>query len=111
MNKARRKSLHDIIKLLCSIQMKSDQNSNDIMSALDNAYDRIESIYSDEENYMENMPENLQCGYRYEKAEEACVNLENAMDSVDEAKENVDNNEELMSCIESAIGYLNNATA
>lgn len=45
----------------------------------------LESVKDEEEEYMENIPENLQSSERYEKAENAVDNLDSALDSLDEA--------------------------
>lgn len=65
MNKDRRKSISDNIKLLENIKSK------------------LEDILSDEEMYFDNMPENLQGSIRGEESE-------NAIDALNEAIENLD---------------------
>ena len=64
---------------------------------LDEIYDssedikyKLESILADEENYRDNIPENLQGSERYETADEACDALSNAVDSVDEIFEYIE---------------------
>ena len=66
MNKARRKEIEDIIADLYILQ------------------DRIESVKDEEEEYLYNIPENLQSSERYEKAEESVDNLDSAYDMIDE---------------------------
>lgn len=44
----------------------------------------IEEIKDQEEEYRDNIPENLQGSERYEKAEAACDNLESALDALGE---------------------------
>ena len=61
MNKARRKSIQDV----------ADQ-----LEALKSA---LEEIQGEEEEYRDNIPENLQASERYEKANEACDTLSEAM--------------------------------
>lgn len=75
MNKVRRKNLQSI----------ADQ--------LEYLKTQIEDICSDEEEYRDNIPENMQGSERYEKADTACDNLSDA----------VDNLEEVIYSIESAI--------
>lgn len=75
MNKVRRKNLQSI----------ADQ--------LEYLKSQIEDICSDEEEYRDNIPDNMQESERYEKANEACDNLSEA----------VDNLEEVISSIEAAI--------
>jgi hypothetical protein len=42
---------------------------------------------AEEEEYRDNMPENLQGSERYETADTACDNLQSAIDSLEEAFE------------------------
>ena len=51
----------------------------------------IETIKSDEEEYMDNMPENLQGSSRYSDAEEACSCLEEAISDIESAIDNLNN--------------------
>ncbi len=66
MNKIRRKSLRDII----------DQ--------LEELRDALDTLKEEEEEYRDNIPENMQGSERYEIAEAACDNLDSAVDSLDE---------------------------
>ena len=59
--------------------------------------DRIESLKSDletlleeENDYLDNIPENMQGGERYEKAENAVSSLENAVSSLEEAMDDIE---------------------
>lgn len=45
----------------------------------------LEELRDEEQEYMYNMPENLQCSERYEMAEEAVDNLDSAIGSLEEA--------------------------
>ena len=56
-----------------------------LIDELDDLKARIESVQSDEQDYFDNMPENLQSSERGEMAEEAIGNLDSALDSLDEA--------------------------
>lgn len=76
MNKARRKELADIITELNRIQDKEDLYC--CINTLDN-------IKDDEQNYYDNIPENLQYSQRAEDSEEAIENLEDALDLLNEA--------------------------
>ena len=67
MNKARRKTLAEI----------ADQPE-----ALKG---ELESALSEEEEYRDNIPENLQGGGRYERADEACGNLAEAVSQLEDA--------------------------
>lgn len=66
MNNQRRKEINEVIKRLMDI--KSD----------------IESIAGDEQDYYDNMPENLQGSMRAETSENALDSLYSAIDSIDE---------------------------
>lgn len=83
MNKERRKELRTIISRLQVVNLVDENEVGAIKHDL-------ESILYDEENYMDNIPENLQGGYRYEKAEEACDNLQSALDSLEDEEIIVD---------------------
>jgi len=71
MNKPRRKALQEII----------DQ--------LEELKGSVADIQSEEEEYRDNMPENLQSSERYEKAEEACDSLSDAISSLEDAIGNI----------------------
>ena len=66
---------------------------NDIKDQIEMLRCTLEQLAEEEEEYRDNMPENLQGSERYEKADEAC-------DSLDEA---INNLEEAVSSIEAAI--------
>lgn len=57
----------------------------DIIDRLDCMKVEIEGIKDEEEEYRDNIPENLQGSERYEAADEAIESLEMAWDSVDTA--------------------------
>lgn len=66
------------------------QKLSEIKSRLDNIRNAIDCIRSDEEDYMYNIPENIQESDRYYAAEEAVDNLEAAFDSVEYAMDEID---------------------
>lgn len=45
----------------------------------------LEELRDEEQEYMDNMPENLQCSEKYEIAGEAVNNLDSAIGSLEEA--------------------------
>jgi molecular chaperone GrpE (heat shock protein) len=47
--------------------------------------EELQAILEEEEEYRDNIPENLQGSERYEKAEAACDNLSYSVDSLAEA--------------------------
>jgi len=67
MNRERRKSLQEIADTLAELQ------------------EQLENLKYEEEEYRDNMPENLQASERYEKAETAVDAMESAAYSVSEA--------------------------
>ena len=73
MNKQRRKEISDLIERFESL------------------CGDVESILEEEEEYRDNIPENLQGSERYERAEEACDNISSALDSLDEVIEYLGN--------------------
>ena len=110
MNKQRRKEIYQNIGKLetACVKVKSDYY-DDILSLLTDIASDVDCIRSDEECYMDNIPENLQNGIRYEIAEEACENLEDAISSIEDAISNIDDTDELLNNIKCAINYLNDA--
>ena len=72
MNKERRKELQKAVEHL--------QTASDI----------IQSCMADEQDYLDNMPENLQGSERYEMAENAVDCLESASDGLDDIISNVE---------------------
>lgn len=67
MNKTRRKAIEALLDRLEELQ--SD----------------LEAIYDEEYEYLDNIPENLQGSERYETAEAAVENLDNALSNIQEA--------------------------
>ena len=72
MNKVRRKEL---------------QNLFDIISA---AQEQLEALRDEEDDYKENIPENLQGSERYEIAEAAVDALDSALDSLQDALDSIE---------------------
>jgi len=56
-----------------------------IITGLDELKCQIEDAHSEEEEYLENMPEGLQAGAKGEAAQNAMTEMENATDSIQEA--------------------------
>lgn len=65
-----------------------------VLAKLHEAKDELESIINDEEEYRDNMPENLQGSERYELANNACSEMQNALDSLDEAVSSIESAQE-----------------
>lgn len=72
MNKQRRKTLNQIYDKLAELR------------------DLLEEVKEEEEEYRDNMPENLQNSERYEIAENACDNLDSAVCSLEEVLDYVE---------------------
>lgn len=77
MNKERRKSLREI-------QSKLERLGQD-----------LEVLKEEEEEYRDNMPENLQESDRYQRADEVCDLLQEALESMDNAYQQI---EEAVEC-------------
>ena len=77
MNKERRKSLREI------------------QSKLDRLGQELETLKEEEEEYRDNMPENLQESDRYQRADEVCDLLQEALESMDNAYQQI---EEAVEC-------------
>ena len=76
MNKARRKELETVISNLNEIQGKDDLYA---------CINDLKKIRDDEQDYYDNIPENLQYSQRAEDSEAAIDNLEEALDLINEA--------------------------
>lgn len=57
----------------------------DVADMLEEAKSKLEDILGEEEEYQDNMPENMQYGERWEKADEACDNMGEAIDELENA--------------------------
>lgn len=69
MNKDRRKRISDIIK------------------EIENVKDKLQDVLNEEESIFDNMPENLQCSMRGEESEESIDYMNEAIDALDNAVE------------------------
>ena len=61
------------------------RNLQGIIDQLEKLKDSLEELMYDEEEYRDNMPENMQGGERYEAAEMACDNLSDAVSNLEDA--------------------------
>ena len=77
MNKERRKSLREI------------------QSKLESLGQDLEALKDEEEEHRDNMPENLQESDRYQRADEVCDLLQEALESMDNAYQQI---EEAVEC-------------
>lgn len=60
------------------------KNIQGILDHLEELKGSLEEVQAEEEEYRDNIPENLQGSERYEKADEACDTLSGAVDSLDD---------------------------
>jgi DNA repair exonuclease SbcCD ATPase subunit len=67
MNKQRRNAINEIYERIAELR------------------DMLEQIKDEEDDYRDNMPENLQCSERYQISEDASDNLDSALDTLDDA--------------------------
>ena len=76
MNKARRKTIQELYEIIKQ------------------AKDKLDAVRDEEEEYKDNIPENLQCSERYERAEAAVDALESAVSSLEEALDYIEEAQE-----------------
>ena len=89
MNKMRRKELAKVINMLEEVQNKED---------LYLIINELEDIKDDEQDYYDNIPENLQYSQRAEDSEKSIDNMDVALDLLNEVydMDEFDNNSEQM---------------
>lgn len=56
-----------------------------LLEQLEQVREELETLKEEEEEYRDNMPENLWGSEKFEKADEACNNMETAIDDLEEA--------------------------
>lgn len=76
MNKARRKALDEVI------------------SKIEEAKELLENLQAEEEEYRDDMPENLQGSERYGAADAAVDNMSSAVDALNEAISSIESAQE-----------------
>ena len=76
MNKPRRKELDTLIEKINLIN------------------EELECVMNDEEEYRDNIPENLQESEKYTKSDEACDSLQTAIDQLEEAISSIESAQE-----------------
>lgn len=88
MNNARRKTLEDIRKTLEAVNIEEiKQKIADALSGIDleSAKGEIEAVRDEEQEYKDNMPENMQQGEKGERADAAISALEEAISVLEDA--------------------------
>jgi chromosome segregation ATPase len=63
---------------------------NAIYALIEQARDRLQTVKDDEEDYLLNIPDNLQTSERYERAEEVVENLEDQLSALDDILEAIE---------------------
>lgn len=66
------------------------KNLQSIIDQLEELKGSLEDLQAEEEEYRDNMPENLWGSERYDKAEEAISNMEDAISALEEAIGSID---------------------
>lgn len=89
MNKNRRKEISGLI-----------MDMGELSAALESMKERIEAIKSEEEEYRDAMPENLQGSDKYSAAEGAIDSMESAMGEIETA----------FNSVETAVGHMETAS-
>lgn len=74
MNKARRKSLNELMGRIENVQ-----------SEIAEILEELDSLRGEEEEYRDNMPENFWSSEKYERADEAVDSLDTAYDALESA--------------------------
>lgn len=80
MNNIRREAIKQTIDRFDSIRKKLEE----LVAEVESVKSDVEYIQWEEEEYRDNMPENLQGSERYDKADEACTSLSDAMEALDD---------------------------
>ena len=63
---------------------------NEIRDKIEELRGDLEAVMNEEEDYRDNMPENLQNSERYEKADDACNAMSEAIDMLDDVASNIE---------------------
>ena len=99
MNKFRRGQLRSLSAKLARIESTGDK------ATLDECINILEDIKWDEEEYFDNMPENLQGSMRGCESEDAIDNMDQALDSLNEAIES-ESEDEFSDAVSTAIACI-----
>lgn len=62
----------------------------DIQEQIETLRDELEGLMEEEEEYRDNIPENLQGSERYETADTACDNMNSAIESLEQAADYIE---------------------
>lgn len=92
MNKERRKQIQEAINQINEFKAAFDELPLD---KLRSAFSTIESCKDEEEEYKDNIPESMQGGEKYEKADSAVDTLSEVYDSIETFLDAIDDLEDL----------------
>ena len=108
MNKTRRKEIFKLIQKLNKLLYAISEMSIDILiSEIEELVNDIQDILDEEELVMDSIPENFQSGSIYEKSEDACWNLNDAISELEDLDIECSKSD-IKDCISNAINSLNN---
>lgn len=101
MNNQRRKSLREVTTAVEAARIIA----GDLMAKLEEVKEMLESIRDEEQEYLDNIPENLQGSDRYSISESSIESMESAIDSIDNLVESIEDSafDEINDSIEEAI--------
>ena len=110
MNKMRRKAIRILIGKLMEIKSKlaAGEEIDSLLEDLSDIYDEVDCIRDDEECYMDNMPESLQCSDRGMDSEAAIDSLDEALGYLEEIMD-LDDEDEIEVDIDITIESLDDA--
>lgn len=108
MNKRRRKEIRAVVEKLNCIMDNIKSGCQIDMDMLGDIICDLDCIFCDEEYYRDNIPENLQESIRYYAADEACDNIEEAIDGLNYIAED-DSMEYIIQTISESITCLQDA--
>ena len=63
---------------------------SNIIKEIENIKDKLQDVLNEEESVFDNMPENLQCSMRGEESEESIDYMNEAIDALDNAVEQLE---------------------
>lgn len=86
MNNTRRKAIKQTIDRFDLIRKKLDE----LVAEIESVKSDVEDIQWEEEEYRDNMPENLQGSERYDKADCTCTSLSDAVEALDDMLNAID---------------------
>ena len=102
MNKNRRKQLDALQDRIIAAQTKLNEFL-ELSASCEDIHNEIESLKDEEQDYIDNLPENLQQSEKASDAEAAVNSMEEAMDALSEYTSSIDTLSEALQCAVDAI--------